>query len=418
MELTSLLSCVGDVHAWIADAVILGTILFFLVGVFLYIRAPIRARLTTQRIISEKDDMTMQLAQGERIGQFGSFFWNTGTHESRWSDELFTIFGLHVYKTPDIYWIVSAVSETERPAFEIQWKRIVSQAGDFEIVAQIIRPDGAHRYVRLIGTTKELPHGAYEISGVAHNITKEIEVDRAKTEFVSIASHQLKTPLTSIRWLAESLLAGQNKNPLTPDQEKYISSIWQTSGRMMEMVNDLLSVSRIELGVMVVRPEEIDIATLVDNVFQEQKRAADDKQQTVTITIEEHLPHLMADKSLLRMILQNLISNAVKYTPQHGTITVDVFKDVSMHTDVLVIRVADSGIGIPEKDQTNVFTRMYRASNAQATVADGTGLGLYVIKSIVERVKGKISFQSVEHKGTIFFVTVPFVWTTEHSNIS
>lgn len=419
MDLASILPVSLDVSTWPPLTFIILCVLFLTLGVVAFMLAPLRARYQAQKIIRDFDQLTVQLTQGERMGHFGSFYWDTDNGDSRWSDELFELFGLHIYrKAPKPSWISTVVVEKERANFAKNWAYATTHTGPFDIVAPIVKPDGAQRHLRLTGHTTERPNGSFEISGVAHDISKEVEVDRAKSEFVSIASHQLKTPLTSIGWLAESLVNSPQSSTLTPDQFKYISSILQTSRRMMEMVNDLLNVSRIELGVLVVRPEDLDIKMLLDSVYQEQKKTIDDKHQEFVMKIEPGLQHVHVDKGFMRMILQNLITNAVKYTPPNGTVTVDIQKDVSMHVDVMVIKVVDTGIGIPLKDQENVFTRMYRASNAQATVADGTGLGLYVIKSIVEHVKGKISFISSENKGTTFFVTVPLVWEATHTPTS
>jgi two-component system phosphate regulon sensor histidine kinase PhoR len=234
-----------------------------------------------------------------------------------------------------------------------------------------------------------------------------MEIDRAKTEFVSLASHQLKTPLTSINWLAEALIRGA-KGELQPDQKTYVLNIHEASGRMSIMVNDLLNVSRIEMDTLAIRPQEVDARALMASVIAEQQPTVDSRKIKLSFTSVE-VPKLMADPTLLRMIFQNILSNAIKYTREGGAVTCDMTL-AGAGRELLYLSVKDTGIGIPAAEQPRIFEKFRRASNAQALVPDGTGLGLYLVRTILDKAGGGISFESIEGTGTTFVVTIPFAW--------
>ncbi len=238
---------------------------------------------------------------------------------------------------------------------------------------------------------------------VFRDVSREKEVDMAKTEFVSLASHQLRTPLSTINWYAEMLLAG-DAGKITGEQKEYVSEIYKGNQRMVELVNALLNVSRIELGTFSVEPEDTDLKELAESVFDELKPQLLTKKMKVTKKYDEKLKHLFVDKKLIRIVFQNLLTNALKYTPEKGKIDLNIQKRKS---DILV-SVTDTGAGIPKKDQQNIFQKLFRSDNVKALDTNGTGLGLYIVRSIVEQsAKGKIWFESEEGKGTTFYVSLP-----------
>lgn len=246
------------------------------------------------------------------------------------------------------------------------------------------------------------------------DMTKERQVDKAKTEFVSLASHQLRTPLSAINWYSEILLAG-DAGPLNDEQKKYVEEVAVGNRRMVELVDALLNTSRLELGTFIIEPKPIDTVSLVKSVLGELKSDIAKKKQVVTEMFDEAIPQFSADEKLLRMVMQNLLSNAVKYTPDGGNITVGVSVGTSgshvdekvLEEDSLVFSVADSGIGIPAGQQDKIFSKLFRADNAKESETEGTGLGLYIIKSIVEQSGGAVWFTSKEKQGTKFYVTFP-----------
>jgi PAS domain S-box-containing protein len=238
---------------------------------------------------------------------------------------------------------------------------------------------------------------------VLRDITKEKEVDKAKTEFVSLASHQLRTPLSTVNWYSEMLLTG-DVGEVTPDQKKYLEEIYHGNQRMVDLVNTLLDVSRIEMGTFIVESKATNMTKLAQGVIDEHKLQISEKKIKFTHVFNKNIPFIQADPKILRMVIQNLLSNAIKYTPQGGKIEVSISL---VKGNGILLKVSDTGYGIPKDQQNKIFTKLFRADNVIGKDTEGTGLGLYIAKSIVEQSGGKIWFESSENKGTTFYVTLP-----------
>jgi signal transduction histidine kinase len=361
-------------------------------------------------MLSRLQNLTSKLKEAEHLGHFGSFTWDTDPKKNFWSEEMFTLFDLVPGQTPpSLEKVIAMVLQEDRERASSALLRMQEVPGPFSISFRILTGSNTIRYLRFEGkTTLGRDKKMQTVEGVAQDITKEVEIDRAKTEFVSLASHQLKTPLTAISWLTEALLEG-DKGALTEEQRKYVENIHSTDRSMMAMVNDLLNVSRIELGTLQLRPEEIDIVAFAQSVIDEQKPSADGKYIALKFECESNIPRMRVDHNLIRMIFQNLLSNAIKYTPPGGSVSVSIARGSGMK-DTVLVTVEDTGIGIPKDEQGQIFDKMHRAKNAQASVPDGTGLGLYVVKTVLERVKGTITFDSIENKGSTFRVALPVAW--------
>lgn len=244
------------------------------------------------------------------------------------------------------------------------------------------------------------------VGGVAilRDMTKEKEIDKTKTEFVSLASHQLRTPLSTVNWYAEMLLAG-DVGELNKKQKKYLDEVYRSNQRMVELVNALLDVSSLELGTFVIEPESTDICKLAQSVINEQKPQIDTRKIKFIFSCSKDISAIQADPKLLRMIMQNILSNSVKYTPEGGKIKLSI--SLVAKRDIQ-IKIADTGYGIPKKQHGKIFTKLFRADNVRDKDTDGTGLGLYIVKSVVERSGGKIWFESPEeNRGSTFYVTLP-----------
>jgi len=244
-----------------------------------------------------------------------------------------------------------------------------------------------------------------EIGGaimVFRDITIEKEIDRAKSEFVSLASHQLRTPLTTIKWQAEALLA-EDFGKISKKQKECLEGLYQANQRMIELVRALLNVSRIELGTLVVESEPTNLREIADSVLGELLPEIKNKKLNMKKSYDKNLAIINADTKLIRIVFQNLLSNAVKYTPEKGKVSLIIKKQ---KPDIL-IKVTDTGYGIPKAQQLKICTKLFRADNVRRKDPNGTGLGLYIVKSIVEKSGGKIWFESVEDKGTTFYVTIP-----------
>lgn len=236
--------------------------------------------------------------------------------------------------------------------------------------------------------------------------SKEYEVDRAKTEFVSLASHQLRTPLTSLNWYAELLLDEAAKD-LSEEERSYVLQMADESKRMTSLVNSLLNVSRLELGTFMIEPEDVDVQKFFKTHYDEILPIADERKIQVKMRIEPDVKTLSADKNLLGIIVQNLLSNAVKYSKDGGIVDAFIRYEGEGEKKMLVYSVKDSGIGIPKAQQKEIFGKLFRADNARSSDAEGTGLGLYIVKSILDATGGSVSFVSKEGEGTEFTVNIP-----------
>jgi PAS domain S-box-containing protein len=234
------------------------------------------------------------------------------------------------------------------------------------------------------------------------DITKQKKAEDAKSEFVSLASHQLRTPLAGMKWSAE-LLEMDSPDTLTKNQHKYMDRLHESIARMSVLVDDFLRVSRFELGNFQAEYQTVNLPQLIADVMGELAEKVKYKKLQLHTDYDPEIINIVSDPNLLRMIVTNLCSNAVKYSPDGGQIQV-VYKQ---ENGFLKLEVADSGMGIPAQDQDQIFSKLFRASNAARDVPDGTGLGLYIVREAVSVLRGKISFTSTEGSGAAFIVQIP-----------
>lgn len=252
---------------------------------------------------------------------------------------------------------------------------------------------------KLVTTAKKLAVIAKKTEQINNGLRS---LDVAKDEFVSIASHQLRTPLTALKGYAGMLLDG-DAGPINNKQREYLEEIIAANNRMISLTTALLNVSRVDLDVFIVEPVQLNLKKIAEDVLKDLSKKIELKKLQVELNYKKNTPSIKADMNIVRMIFQNLFTNAVKYTPEKGKIIINIKKDA---TNIL-ISVADTGCGIPANVQSKIFTKMFRADNARVIDSDGAGLGLYIIKSTLEKTNGKIWFESIENKGSTFYVTIP-----------
>ncbi|OHB22740.1 MAG: hypothetical protein A2939_03970 [Parcubacteria group bacterium RIFCSPLOWO2_01_FULL_48_18] len=264
-----------------------------------------------------------------------------------------------------------------------------------------IRKDGT-RFPSSI-TVSPVILGGKTIGAIAliRDITQEKELDRAKSEFVSLASHQLRTPITGIKWAVEYLL--DVKGVSEQESRTYLDRIERTTKNLSNLVEAMLDVSRIETGRMAVIPTPFDAIEFIREYVNEYGVIAAKKNVSLGFTKHPEALPVVTDRIALQNVVQSLVSNALEYTPENGRVELSLEK--RDHT--FLVTVADTGIGIPREEQEKIFKKFGRASNAARMKASGTGLGLYLVAQVVKLLDGKVWFKSGEHDGTTFFVELP-----------
>lgn len=271
-----------------------------------------------------------------------------------------------------------------------------------DVEVRIRRPDGMGRWVTL--SLFPFTDGTKKRKGLLTlvDITKQKMVDKAKTEFVSLASHQLRTPISAMRWNIE-LLATATGAELTETQRSYVEKVSGGLKRMDALVEDFLSASKLELGTLVAQKKEFDLAEFFANVLEEYTVTAEKRNVRIVTNWSDVRGTYLSDAHLLNMAVSNILGNAIKYTKEGGEV-----RAVAEYTQKgFIIQISDTGIGIPEDEQDMIFSKLFRASNAQTKETDGTGLGLYIVKEAIRILGGDVTFVSQAGVGTTFTITLP-----------
>lgn len=249
------------------------------------------------------------------------------------------------------------------------------------------------------------------ISGIVcvlHDVTKQEKIENERKEFVSNVSHELRTPLTSMRSYLEALLDGAWKDPEIAPQ--FLRVTQEETDRMIRMIKDLLDLSRMDSGRAVLDLEYLNVNELFDHVikrFEMMIQSSDKQSKAFSIKREftERQLWVEVDADKMIQVLDNIMNNAIKYSPDGGTIKCGLVET----NDSVVLSISDEGMGIPKRDLTNVFDRFFRVDKARARSMGGTGLGLAISKEVVQQHKGKIWVESTEGKGTTFYISLPYL---------
>lgn len=296
-----------------------------------------------------------------------------------------------------------------------QARRVKSiTAGDIA-TSQAVLADSLQRRTALLGVQALLVIGslvwiafgyiapAFErvLVRLKHQNAELKQADKIKMEFLSIASHQLKTPLSGLKWNIS--LLSRKKNGLTEKEQGYLRQSRSHTDAMVRLVSNFLNVSRIEQGRLEYHLERTHIVPILKSVCSIAKAAAEARSIKVQIEAVDSKATATVDPLLFKQVLQNLIDNAILYNLDHGNVTISVLN----RKNECVIKVADTGLGIKASDQDKVFNEFFRGANAMAMRPDGSGLGLYFVKKIVHLMGGRISFTSESNVGTTFTVIVP-----------
>jgi len=231
------------------------------------------------------------------------------------------------------------------------------------------------------------------------------EINRIKSEFVSFVSHQLRTPLTAIKWSADTLL--HDDPPPSEKQKEYLETIHSSANQTISLADAFLNVSKIEQGTFLSGIAESNLQNITEEILQELKPQIQAKKISIDKNYSGNLTSVKIDPKLIQAVLQNLISNAIKYTPEKGHVEISA----NGNNNELSIEIKDNGIGIPAGQQDKIFTKLFRAENVQGKTA-GSGIGLYMVKTLLEQIGGKIRFESKENEGTTFYANIPLKLTS------
>lgn len=255
------------------------------------------------------------------------------------------------------------------------------------------------------GTQQRLQFLFHDISERVAIEKHHTEIDHLKSQFINVVSHQLRTPLNSIRWNLEVLLGG-NLGSFKKDQEKFLKTIYASNKNIIDIISDLFLALEIEESANILLEKEIiDFELLISDIMEGFKNELAIKRMKFNFFIHKNKKPLVveADRNKLRQILMRLIDNAIKYSKEDGEINISV-EGIKNNA---VIKIADQGIGIPKNEQQAIFGKFFRASNAATIQQNASGLGLFISKKIIEAHKGEIWFDSTEGKGTTFYVSLP-----------
>ncbi len=273
----------------------------------------------------------------------------------------------------------------------------------FEIIAPeiAVAVENAKAYEEIQKFTvvlkEEVSNATEELKDANKNLR---ELDKAKDEFISMASHQLRTPLTVIKGYLSMVLGG-DVGEIKPMQKEFLTEAFNGSNKMVALINNLLNVSRMETGRFFLEPAKFDLAVVIKEEMKQLAKVAKDKK-TKLVFEEQRVPKIYADEMKIRQVVMNFIDNAVHYTNQ-GTVKVRIYRNEKN----VCFEVKDDGIGIPEDQQGKLFSKFFRADNARQFRPDGTGLGLYLAAKVIEEHKGKLIFASEENIGSTFGFSLP-----------
>lgn len=238
---------------------------------------------------------------------------------------------------------------------------------------------------------------------IVNSFERVAEASRMKTEFIGIVSHQLRSPLTNIKFSLEVLMSGELKNKME-DELEYMKILKENTQRMNDLINDLILVSRIETGEFPLNNQPVSLVEVTQNLVNKFTPFAEASNVELTFKAQEGTPSVLADALWLEQVVKNLLDNAVRYVRGRGRVSLEISR--SPGKDIL-FKIQDTGVGIPETEQKYVFKKFFRSRNAMRRQTEGSGLGLHIVRKLLDFFGGRIWFESKEGMGTTFYFTLP-----------
>lgn len=237
---------------------------------------------------------------------------------------------------------------------------------------------------------------------ITKSFEKMAEASRMKTEFISIISHQLRAPLTNLRFSLDFLMSGK-LDGMTSESKEYLSIVKENTKRMGDLIDNLLTVSKIESGRVPLKKQGISLEKITRDLIAKFRPFAQASNVKISLSVSKNLPDVLADPLWLEQVVENLLDNAIRYTKQSGEIKIDIHH----RGEKINFKIQDQGVGIPKADQKFIFEKFFRSENVVRHQTSGSGLGLHITKRFVELSGGKIWFESEEGRGTTFYFSLP-----------
>lgn len=383
----------------------------------------------TQRDITEQHLTTEALKKSEErlalalnVSDTGIWEWTKDTGAFVWTEELRTIFGLKQQQkiTSDTY--INLIHPEDKDRLLQNVRQAINTGGEYQIEHRIIRPDGSLHWVASRGKSFLLDGQVTRVLGTARSIDDKkrqaeleeinqklrdqqqqlLQLSRSKDEFISLASHQLRTPATGVKQYIGLLLEGY-VGELTKEQAEMLRTAYDGNERQLTIINDMLRVAQLDAGKVRLNKAELNISKMLTEVAEEQTEKFTDKQQALILDLPKQPLEARADAARIRMVFENLIDNAHKYSPPSKTILVKAYID----DQNVVVEVIDEGVGIRKSDMSKLFQKFSRLDNTPTKNVDGTGLGLYWAKKIVALHNGTLTIKSRPRAGSTFVISIP-----------
>ena len=343
-----------------------------------------------------------QLADAQEIARVGSWEYDPATGERRWSDQQYRNHGFDPSRSPPSpAEMIQAVHPDDRDEVLALLEEVETAPKSFERSYRVVLANGAVREIAVEGRPFIAADGTSRMIGTSRDVTAERVAERLKDEFFQLVSHELRTPLTSIVGYAELLSEIEAEN-LSPEGQRFVEVIDRNSKRELNLVGDLLILTRITAGTFEIELREADLGEIARATAEAMSPEATRAGVTLSVDVDG-APVIAGDPHRLRQVVENLVSNAIKFTPNGGSVTLSATRE----GELAEVAVTDTGIGIAPEDRGRLFERMYRAREAERRQIQGTGLGLTIVKAIVDAHGGTIAVDSEIDHGTTFRVQLP-----------
>lgn len=356
-----------------------------------------------------------------QTSSMGFWEWEVETNELFWSQELREIYGLGPREAIDFEKYMSMVHPDDREHAAEVAQESMRSGKTYQFEHRIIAKDGTVHWllgtgrayledgkpVRMIGTSMNIDavKQAQELQAMNNQLKSQraelLALNRAKDEFIALASHQLRTPATAVKQYI-SLLLQEMAGPLSKDQQRYLQTAFNSNERQLRIINDLLKTAQLDSSLYSLKKTKADITQLIAEVIEELSSTLELKEQTVVVEGPEFVEaHIDVDE--MRLVLLNLLENASKYSYPKNTITIRL----KVQKDKLLLAVKDTGVGVNKQDIAKIFDKFTRVDNELSDTVTGTGLGLYWVERIVDLHNGSIRVESQKGKGSEFIITLP-----------